>query len=301
MLESDKQLNDVIDALCKALYNRLSHIGINKVVLGVSGGLDSTLALLIITRCFEKYNLDKAGIIACTMPGLGTGSKSKNNAYNLAKALGIELREYNIKEETLHHFNLIGKFNEEKDVTYENIQARYRTLVLMNLANMYGAIVCGTGDMSEIALGWSTFNGDQMSMYNINGGLPKTIIRQLTAFFKNIYKDASEALDDVINLPISPELTSSNQLTEDMIGKYEINDFLMYHVFNNGASKDRIIHLIHHVFKLSLDDASSYYTNFMRRFKRNQFKRLTGPESIKIFRFSFGPRCDFKFVGDVKC
>ena len=235
------------------------------------------------------------------MPGLGTGSKSKNNAYNLTSSLGINLREYNIKEEALHHFNLIGKLNEEKDITYENIQARSRTLVLMNLANMYNGIVCGTGDMSEIALGWSTFNGDQMSMYNINGGLPKTIIRQLTSHFKTIYPNSSKALEDVINLPISPELTGSNQLTEDMIGKYEINDFLMYHVFNNGASKDRIIHLLNQVFNLSIDEGSKYYSNFMRRFTRNQFKRLTGPESIKIFRFSFGPRSDYKFVGDVKC
>lgn len=299
-LKTDTDKENVIDVLSNALYYRLKHIGIKKVVLGVSGGLDSTLALLICNRCFEKHNLDKSGIIAITMPGLGTGSKSKNNAYGLCNALGINLKEIDIKEEAIHHFNLIGKNDDKKDVTYENIQARYRTLVLMNLANLHGAIVVGTGDMSEIALGWSTFNGDQMSMYNLNGGLPKTIIRELTSYFIKLYPSAKESLQGVIDLPISPELTGSNQLTEDMIGKYEINDFLMYHVFNNGASRDRIASLIHQVFSLSLDDGYSYYDNFMKRFIRNQFKRLTGPESVKIFEFSFGPRSDYKFPGDMK-
>lgn len=299
-LKTDTDKENVIDVLSNALYYRLKHIGIKKVVLGVSGGLDSTLALLICNRCFEKHNLDKSGIIAITMPGLGTGSKSKNNAYGLCNALGINLKEIDIKEEAIHHFNLIGKNDDKKDVTYENIQARYRTLVLMNLANLHGAIVVGTGDMSEIALGWSTFNGDQMSMYNLNGGLPKTIIRELTSYFIKLYPSAKESLQGVIDLPISPELTGSNQLTEDMIGKYEINDFLMYHVFNDGASRDRIASLIHQVFSLSLDDGYSYYDNFMKRFIRNQFKRLTGPESVKIFEFSFGPRSDYKFPGDMK-
>ena len=299
-LKTDTDKENVIDVLSNALYYRLKHIGIKKVVLGVSGGLDSTLALLICNRCFEKHNLDKSGIIAITMPGLGTGSKSKNNAYGLCNALGINLKEIDIKEEAIHHFNLIGKNDDKKDVTYENIQARYRTLVLMNLANLHGAIVVGTGDMSEIALGWSTFNGDQMSMYNLNGGLPKTIIRELTSYFIKLYPSSKESLQGVIDLPISPELTGSNQLTEDMIGKYEINDFLMYHVFNNGASRDRIASLIHQVFSLSLDDGYSYYDNFMKRFIRNQFKRLTGPESVKIFEFSFGPRSDYKFPGDMK-
>lgn len=298
--KSDKDKEEVIDVLSNSLYYRLKHIGINKVVLGVSGGLDSTLALLIINRCFEKHNLDKSGIIACTMPGLGTGSKSKNNAFGLCDALGINLREIDIKEEVMHHFELIGKNDDKKDVTYENIQARYRTLILMNLANMHGGLVCGTGDMSEIALGWSTFNGDQMSMYNLNGGLPKTIIRELTAYFANLYPAAKDSIQGVIDLPISPELTGSNQLTEDMIGKYEINDFLMYHVFNNGASRDKVASLIHLVFNLSIEEGYSYYDNFMKRFIRNQFKRLTGPESVKIFEFSFGPRCDYKFPGDMK-
>lgn len=299
-LKTNKNKQDVIDVVSTALYHRLKHIGIKKVVLGVSGGLDSTLALLMINYCFEKYNLDKSGIIAITMPGLGTGQKSKNNAYNLCQGLNINLREIAIGEEVKHHFQLIGKDDENKDITYENIQARYRTLILMNVANKENAIVCGTGDMSEIALGWSTFNGDQMSMYNLNGGLPKTTIRELTDYFITIYPSLKDALEKVINLPISPELTSSQQLTEDIIGKYEINDFIMYHTFIRGASKNRIKYLLMQVFDLTIDKALSYYDNFMKRFCRNQFKRLTGPESIKIFSFSFSARSDLHFPGDMK-
>lgn len=299
-LKTNDTKQEVIDVLARALYNRLTHIGIKKVVLGVSGGLDSTCALLVINYCFEKYNLNKDGIIALTMPGLGTGHKSKNNAYTLAKSLGINLIEKNIEEEVRHHFALIGKDDDKADITYENIQARYRTLLLMNLANKENAIVCGTGDMSEIALGWSTFNGDQMSMYNLNGGLPKTTIREVVAYFKTIYPESIKPIQDVIDLPISPELTSSDQLTEDIIGKYEINDFIMYHIFICGASKSRIIALLKQGFNLTEDTSKSYYDNFMRRFCRNQFKRLTGPETVKIFSFSFGARSDLHFPGDMK-
>lgn len=293
------EILNTIRAVSYALYHRLQHIGIKKVCLGVSGGLDSTLALLMINYCFEKYQMDKSGIIAITMPGLATGSASKSNAKELCQALGIDLKEISIKTEVEHHFTLIGK-NDDKDVTYENIQARYRTLILMNIANKENALVCGTGDMSEIALGWSTFNGDQMSMYNLNGGLPKTSIRQIVDYFKEIYPVAKDVLQKVIDLPISPELTSSFQLTEDIIGKYEINDFIMYHLFINGASKSRIVFLLEKCFQLENNVATMYYENFMKRFVRNQFKRLTGPESIKIFAFSFSPRSDFHFPGDMK-
>lgn len=299
-LVTDERKQEVIDVLAAALNHRLSHIGINKIVLGVSGGLDSTLALLVINYCFEKYYYDKKGIIAITMPGLGTGHKSKNNAYGLSEALGINLKEINIEEEVLHHFNLIGKDDDKKDVTYENIQARYRTLCLMDIANKENAIVCGTGDMSEIALGWSTFNGDQMSMYNLNGGLPKTTIRELVTYFKKVYPQAGSSLQGVIDLPISPELTSSSQLTEDIIGKYEVNDFIMYHIFICGASQKRVVGLLKAGFNLSDEEATLYYNNFMKRFKRNQFKRLTGPESVKIFSFSFSARSDLHFPGDMK-
>lgn len=299
-LKTTKNIEQAIDVLSYALYHRLRHIGINKVVLGVSGGLDSCLALLIINECFEKYGLDKTNILAYSMPGLGTGEKSKNNASNLCDALGIKLQTISISEEVMHHFNLIGKDDLNKDVTFENIQARYRTLILMNIANKENAIVCGTSDMSEIALGWSTFNGDQMSMYNLNGGLPKTTIKELVNYFKTRKNNAKEALQGVLDLPISPELTGCDQKTEDIIGKYEINDFLMYQIFVSGASKNRIIHLLYLTYNLSAEEADNYYNNFMKRFCRNQFKRLTGPESVKIFEFSFSSRSDLHFPGDLK-
>lgn len=299
-LKTDENKEEVIKAITYALYHRLSHIGVSKVVLGVSGGLDSTLALLMINECFEKYGLDKSGILAYTMPGLGTGEKSKNNAEGLALSLGIKLQTIDIKEEVMHHFNLIGKDDVRKDVTFENIQARYRTLVLMDIANKENAIVCGTSDMSEIALGWSTFNGDQMSMYNLNGGLPKTTIKELVSYFKTRKNRHNDVLQDVLDLPISPELTGSDQKTEDIIGKYEINDFIMYHIFVCGASKSRVCYLLNIVYDLSNVEAEHYYDNFMRRFCRNQFKRLTGPESVKIFEFSFACRSDLHFPGDMK-
>ncbi len=299
-LKNDEAKEEVISAVTYALYHRLMHIGIKKVVLGVSGGLDSTLALLMINECFEKYGLDKKGILAYTMPGLGTGEKSKNNASNLAKYLGIKLEIIDIKEEVLHHFSLIGKDDKNKDVTFENIQARYRTLVLMNIANKENAIVCGTSDMSEIALGWSTFNGDQMSMYNLNGGLPKTTIKELVSYFKTRHSNHNDVLQDVLDLPISPELTGCDQSTEDIIGKYEINDFIMYHIFVRGASKTRVCYLLNIAYNLDEAKAIEYYDNFMKRFCRNQFKRLTGPESVKIFEFSFACRSDLHFPGDMK-
>lgn len=300
ILNNEMDKSDVISALSTALYNRLNHVGSDKVVIGVSGGLDSTLALLIINECFNMFKLDKAGIYAYTMPGLGTGNKSKNNAYDLCNSLGITLQEIDIREEVIHHFNLIGKDESKKDITFENIQARYRTLVLMNIANKNNAIVCGTGDMSEIALGWATFNGDHISMYNINGGLPKTSIRDLCKYFINLYPEAEDAIQAVVDLPISPELTGADQKTEDIIGKYEINDFIMYHVFNSGAGKNRIIYLLKNVYKLSDEESSKYYDNFMKRFYRNQFKRLTGAESIKIFDISLAPRSNLRIPGDIK-
>ncbi len=299
-LKNEKKIEEVIDVITYGLYHRLSHVGTKKIVLGVSGGLDSTIALLMINACFEKYHLDKTGILAYTMPGLGTGKQSKNNASILCDCLGINLQTIDICKSVTDHFNLIGQDDKNKDVTFENIQARFRTLILMNIANKEGAIVCGTSDMSEIALGWSTFNGDQMSMYNLNGGLPKTTIKELVSYFKNKANHKLDILQDVLDLPISPELTGSSQHTEDIIGKYEINDFLMYHVFINGASLNRIIHLLYLTYSLNKEEATLYYNNFMKRFCRNQFKRLTGPESIKVFEFSFSSRSDLHFPGDLK-
>lgn len=300
VIKDDKVASEIVDVISTALYHRLNHIKSSKVVIGVSGGLDSTLALLVAGECFKKYNIPLSNIIAFSMPGLATGSKSQQIALDLMNGLGVKGSVLSIEEEVKSHFKLIDHDETNKNTTYENVQARYRTLVLMNVANAQGGIVLGTGDMSEIALGWSTFNGDQMSMYNINAGLPKTAIRSLVGYFARKYPELAFTLTDVINATISPELTSSSQSTEDIIGRYEINDFIMLHVLSNGANVNRITFLLKELFSLTEESALVYYNNFMRRFKQNQFKRLAAPEGIKIFNLSLSPHGDFKFPGDMK-
>lgn len=296
----DNEFEKIIDATTCCLKHRLDHIGINKVVIGISGGLDSTLALMFAYSTFKRFNMDLKNIIGITMPGMGTGSKSKTIAKNLMEKLGITSKEVSIKKEALQHLKLIGHNLETKDITYENVQARLRTLVLMSTANLEKAIVIGTGDMSEIALGWSTYGGDQLSMYSLNSGLPKTTIKALVDYYSKKYTDVKYELKKVYNATISPELTGSDQATEDKIGKYEINDFIMYHLFKKGASKLRIVYLLNKVFNLNNDVSIKYYDEFMRRFNTNQFKRLTGAEGIKIFDISLSPRSDLKYPGDIK-
>ena len=242
----------------------------------------------------------KHRLIAVTMPGLGTGSKSKNIALNLMQKLGVTMKEVSIKKEAMNQLKLLNHNMLEKDVTYENVQARIRTMYLMNLANLEKGIVLGTGDMSEIALGWSTFNGDHMSMYNLNSGLPKTTIKALVKYFITIYPKVKNELKKVYNAVISPELTGFDQATEDKIGKYQINDFILYHIFMRGASKERIIYLLGICFHLESNDCLKYYENFMRRFNLNQYKRLTSAEGIKIFKLTLNPRGDFRYPGDMK-
>ena len=297
---TDKECNDIIDITSVALKHRLDYIGINKVVLGISGGLDSTLALLFAYSTFKKYNFDLKNIIAITMPGMGTGSKSKSIAKSLMEKLGVTSKEISIKKEALNHLKMLGHDLETKDVTFENAQARIRTLVLMNTANKEGGIVLGTGDMSEIALGWSTFGGDQLSMFNLNSGLPKTTIKKLVEYYEKIVPEVKSELKKVRNATISPELTGSDQATEDRIGKYEINDFIMYHALGCGASKDRVVYLLKEVFNFNEETSINYYDNFFKRFNRNQYKRLASAEGIKIFKFSLGARGDFKYPGDMK-
>ena len=300
VFKSDEAASEVVNVLTTALYHRLKHIGINKVVIGVSGGLDSTLALLIAHRTFIKYNIPTTNIIAFSMPALATGSKSQQIALNLMNGLNVKGSVLPIGDEVKSHFDLINHNESIVNTTYENVQARYRTLVLMNVSNKENAIVLGTGDMSEIALGWSTFNGDQMSMYNINAGLPKTAIRSLVEYFAKTNTDLAFTLTEVINATISPELTSSSQSTEEIIGKYEINDFVMNQVLGKGSSKERVLYLIKELFNLEEEVANNYYNNFMKRFKQNQFKRLASPEGVKIFKLSLSPHGHLMFPGDIK-
>lgn len=298
--KQDAKMQEMIDVTTTSLKHRLDYIGINKVVIGISGGLDSTLALLFAYSCFIKYGISPKHIIAITMPGLGTGSKSKKIAKNLMEKLGVDAREVSIKKEAELQLKLLGHTSLEKDVTYENVQARIRTMYLMNVANYEKAIVLGTGDLSELALGWSTFNGDQMAMFNMNSNLPKTVVKALVKYFINVYPNIKLELKKVYTAIITPELTGSDQATEDKIGKYIINDFIMYHIFVRGASKQKMVYLLMCVFQLAKEEAEGYYDRFLYRFKHNQYKRLTSPEGIKIFGFTLNPRGEYRFPGDMK-
>ncbi len=297
---NDDSCKHIIDATAAALYKRLTHIGCKKSIIGVSGGLDSTLALLFLVYTYQKYQLDLKDIVGITMPGLATGDQSKSLAHRLMKKLNVTTREIPIKAEVEAHLKLIDHDAVTKDITYENAQARYRTYILMDVANKEQGIVIGTSDMSEIALGWSTFNGDQMAMYGLNSGLPKTAVKFMVNYLKQIYPEVLDELTEICEKPITPELTGADQTTEAVIGRYDINDFIMDSIFGNGYTKDRIVYLVNQIFRISTEEAESYYDNFLRRFKRNQFKRLASPEGIKIFDFSLSPRSDYRFPGDMK-
>lgn len=296
--KTNEECKEIIEVQATSVYKRLKHIGIEKTVIGVSGGLDSTLALLSLAYMCDKYNIDRKNIIAITMPSGNNSDVTYNNALKLMSGLGVTQREINIKEHVLHELKTIGHDAITKDVTYENAQARYRTFTLMNTANMEGGIVIGTGDMSEVALGWATFNGDQMAMYGMNAGLPKTTIKLVTKYFENIYPELKECINSVIGTPISPEL-KGNQLTEDIIGKYEVNDFILYHFLVNGDSGERIVYLLKKFFNMDDNQAIDYVNNFNNRFYKQQFKRLTMPEGVKILDISLSPRSELRLSGDI--
>jgi NAD+ synthase (glutamine-hydrolysing) len=297
---SDADKEDILAVLEASLVKRLKHIGISKIVLGISGGLDSSFALLLAHEAFVKYQIPTENIIALTMPGLATGETSKSLAMRLMKKLNVDARIYPIQNGVEEHFKLIGQDPKLKNITYENTQARYRTFTLMNLANKENALVLGTGDMSEIALGWSTFAGDQISMYNLNAGLPKTAIKSLVAYFGEKDANLRPECMEVTNAVITPELTGADQATEDIVGPYDQNDFVMYHIFMKGASKNRVVALLQSVYNISNDVAIVRYDNFMKRFKRSQFKRYAAPEGVKIFELSLSPRGDLRFPGDMR-
>ncbi len=298
-ITNDNESDEILKVISNALYNRLTFSRAKGVVIGISGGLDSTLALLMSVYMCDRFNLPRTIVHGITMPAMGTSSKSLDRAINLMKKLEIDDQLLDVNEEVAHHLDLIGHDGVTKDIAYENSQARYRTLVLMNFANASSSLVVGTGDMSEIALGFATFNGDHMAMYNVNSGLPKTAVRNLTRHFIKYYPEISEELEDVCNAMISPELVSSAQSSEDYLGKYEINDFILYELLANGSSKERLVFLMMELFKLTESDAETYYDRFLRRFKAQQYKRLTGPEGIKVFEVSLSPRGELKMPGDL--
>ncbi len=297
--KNKEDFEHIIDMQATSVKKRLDYIGIEKTVLGVSGGLDSTLALLSLCHMCDKYHMSRKNIIALTLPSSNNSSTTYQNSLELMKRLHVEWNEIPIHEHVMKQLETIGHDGKTKDVTYENVQARFRTFTLMNTANLHHAIVIGTSDMSEVALGWSTFNGDQMAMYGINSGLPKTVIKATVNYYKGIYPEVADILDSILETPISPELSGSNQLTEDIIGKYEINDFILYHFLVCGDSEARIVYFLERFLKLNKDDAIKCVDNFYQRFYHQQYKRLTMPEGVKILNLSLSPRTETRLNGDI--
>jgi NAD+ synthase (glutamine-hydrolysing) len=283
------------------LAKRLHHLEIKNLLVGVSGGLDSSLALLVACRAFDILGLDRKGIIAVTMPGMHTSQRTKDNALGLMHSLGVTAKEISISKHVLEHLKLLGHDGVTQDLTYENAQARARTMVLMNLSNQFNGIVLGTGDLSEIALGWSTYNGDQMSMYNVNGGLPKTLVRYMIEAYSRYAFDESirHHLDDILKTPISPEL-KQDQSTESTIGKYEINDYILFRFLVCGDPLPRIEFMVDNAFHLGAVETKKYVDNFAKRFYSQQFKRQASPDSPKVLDYALSPRSDWRMPSDVK-
>lgn len=312
--DMEKSCDEIFSIQVAGLAKRLVHTGCKTVVVGISGGLDSTLALLVCARTFDKLQLSRKGIVGVTMPGFGTTDRTYNNAVNLMKSLGITLREISIADAVKQHFNDIGHDINVHDVTYENSQARERTQILMDLSNQLGALVIGTGDLSELALGWATYNGDHMSMYGVNAGVPKTLIKYLVKFVA-MSEDSDETrsiLLDIIDTPISPELIPADeagnitQKTEDLVGPYELHDFFLYHIIRFGYRPSKIFMLARKAFDGSNPEAPFYddetikkwLTIFLRRFFNQQFKRSCLPDGPKVGSVSLSPRGDWRMPSD---
>ena len=289
------------------LKRRLSHTKSRKVVVGLSGGLDSTLALLVAVRAFDMLALDRKGIVAITMPCFGTTGRTKSNAEKLALAEGVDFRTIDIGESVKSHFRDIGQSMDDLSVTFENGQARERTQVLMDVANKEGALVIGTGDLSELALGWATYNGDHMSMYGVNGGVPKTLVRHLVRYVAETtsIKEEAEVLLDILATPVSPELLPArngeiSQVTEDLVGPYEIHDFFLYNMVRLSFSPGKIFRLASIAFS-GIYDCETIYKwerTFIKRFFQQQFKRSCLPDGPKVGTITLSPRSDWRMPSD---
>lgn len=298
---------EIINIQARGLMQRLSAIHCRKAVIGISGGLDSTLALLVTVHAFDSLGIDRKGIYGITMPGMATTSRTHNNAVGLMEALGVTSLEIPIGKAVAVHFSDIGQDPEKFDVTYENSQARERTQILMDYSNKVNAIVVGTGDLSELALGWCTYNGDQMSMYSVNASVPKTLVKHLVKWFATEF-DARTAsiLLDIVDTPISPELVPSSdkdtisQKTEDLVGPYELHDFFIYHMLRNAFSPSKIFWLAGIAFKGRYDNQEllKWLRNFYRRFFSQQFKRSCMPDGPKVGSVCLSPRGDWRMPSD---
>ncbi len=302
---------EILNIQSAGLAKRLFHTKCENVVVGISGGLDSTLALLVCVRTFDKLGYDRKGIVGVTMPGFGTTDRTHDNAMSLMQSLGISQMEIPISKAVVQHFHDIGHDGKKHDATYENSQARERTQILMDLANKLNALVVGTGDLSELALGWATYNGDHMSMYGVNGGVPKTLIQYLINYIAMIpaFSAQRDTLIDVIHTPISPELTPADALgniqqkTEDLVGPYELHDFFLYYFLRYGFRPAKIFMLAQKAFGPTYDKETvkKWLTTFSRRFFSQQFKRSCLPDGPKVGSVSLSPRGDWRMPSDASC
>ena len=288
------------------LVRRIEHINCTKIVLGVSGGLDSTLALLVMVRAMDRLKRTRKDIIAVTMPCFGTTKRTRSNAEMLCEKLGVSFRTVDITASVRQHFKDIGHDESITDVTYENCQARERTQVLMDIANETGGIVVGTGDLSELALGWATYNGDHMSMYGVNASVPKTLVRYIVEHeMHRCDAETAAILNDILLTPVSPELLPAkdgeiSQKTEDLVGPYELHDFFLYHMLRTGASPARILHLAEYAFagEYSRETILHWLRTFIRRFFAQQFKRSCLPDGPKVGTVTLSPRGDWRMPSD---
>lgn len=316
--DADKHFKEITNIQTIALATRLDKIHCKNAIIGISGGLDSTLALLVTCLAFDKLGLDRKGIIGVTMPGYGTTGRTRGNAWDLMEALGVTALEIPIGEACDRHFQDIGHDKSVHDVTYENSQARERTQILMDLSNKYNGIVIGTGDLSELALGWCTYNGDHMSMYAVNAGVPKTLVKSLVSWSaKENFRDSAscggrssyDILMDIVDTPISPELLPADesgniqQVTEDLVGPYELHDFFLYNMLNFGFSPEKIFFLAKKAFAegepvYDEETIRKWLKIFFRRFFTQQFKRSCLPDGPKIGSIGLSPRGDWKMPSD---
>ena len=304
----DERCEEIINIQCAGLAQRMAHTGCRTAVIGISGGLDSTLALLVCVKTFDKLKLNRKNIIGITMPGFGTTNRTYQNAIRMMQLLGITTREISIKDACVQHFKDIRHDINVHDTTYENAQARERTQILMDVANQEGGLVIGTGDLSELALGWATYNGDHMSNYGVNASVPKTLVKYLVEWMarNSADNDIRRTLLDVISTPISPELTPADengdihQKTEDLVGPYELHDFFLYHFMRSRFRPSKIFYLATKAFGGSYDEETikKWMKTFFRRFFSQQFKRSCLPDGPKVGSIALSPRGDWRMPSD---
>ena len=304
----NERCEEIFGIQVMGLAKRLVHTNCKTVVVGISGGLDSTLALLVCVKTFDKLELSRKGIIGITMPGFGTTDRTYNNALHLMSSLGITIKEISIKDACIQHFKDISHDMTKHDVTYENSQARERTQLLMDYANKVNAMVIGTGDLSELALGWATYNGDHMSMYGVNASIPKTLVKYLVNWvaLNGVDYESRNTLLDIVDTPISPELIPADeqgnikQKTEDLVGPYELHDFFIYNFLRFGFRPSKIFFLASTAFRgeYTEDVIKKWLTTFCRRFFMQQFKRSCLPDGPKVGSVGLSPRGDWKMPSD---